>query len=655
MSIPVVVQESATGQVGRGLIARTLRQPRAYISLGWLVLLIIASIVLPMTGLLDPLSQNATAILQTPSGAHWLGTDELGRDVLSRIVYGAPDALLLSLEVVVVSVLIGAPLGLWAGFGSRWGDWISSRFADLVLAIPGIIILLAVVTIAGNNMPIAMVVFGVLVSAGNIRLVRASTKAVVEELYVDAARVSGLSPVRIAVKHVLPNVAGPLVVQSSIIAGISLLVLTGLQFLGLGPNPPAPSWGALVSEASADISRQPWLMVPSGLVVIFTVLAFNQFGDALRDSIGGPGRSNLLAAARNYVAVKGRPGSAAIASDERDALVVEGVTVTTNRGGTDVKLVDGVSFRLAKGETLGIVGESGCGKSMTALAILGLLPSSVAFTAGSVIVGGEDLARLSERDRRKTRGSRIAAIPQEPMTALDPNFTIGKQLVAPIRRLRGLTGGEAKAEAIRLLDSVGIVSPEAVYRSYPHEISGGMAQRVCIAQALIGQPDVLIADEPTTALDVTVQAEILDLLRKLQHEFGMAIVLVTHNLGVAADICDRTLVMYAGQIVESASIRELLRTPRHPYTKALLGSVPAKTSRGNSLPTIRGSVPRPESWPVSCRFADRCPLAVDACRQQPIELMTAGRDRESRCIRIDDLRSEAESSRNEETGVLSRK
>jgi peptide/nickel transport system permease protein len=631
-----------------GLAARTFRQPRAYLAAGWLVLLVLASVILPLTGLLHPLTQNPSAILQLPSGAHWLGTDELGRDILARLIYGARDALLLSLEVVATSIVVGAPLGLWAGFGSRWGEWLSARFADLMLAIPAIIVLLAVVTIFGNNMPITAAVLGVIVSAGNIRLVRASAQAVIREPYVDAARVSGLSGRRIAFRHVLPNVAGPLIVQASIIAGISLLTLTGLQFLGLGPNPPAPSWGGLVAEASANMSRQSWMMVPSGLAVILTVLAFNQLGDALRDALAGPGRSSLLVPAHNAVAKASHRaagpdrragGERTTSAESADAaLVVDDVRVTAPVGGGVVTLVDQVSLTVAKGETVGIVGESGCGKSMTALAILGLLPSNVTFASGSVLIGGEDLATMTDKQRRRTRGTRIASIPQEPMTALDPNFTIGKQLTAPARRLLGLTRAQARAEALRLLDAVGIASPEMVFRRYPHEISGGMAQRVCIAQALIGKPEVLIADEPTTALDVTVQAEILDLLRGLQHAMGMAIVLVTHNLGVVADICDRAMVMYAGQIVEAGQTRQLLTSPAHPYTLSLLGSVPSRASRGSALPTIHGTVPRPEEWPDSCRFAGRCPLAVAACRAEPIALVRTAPGAASRCIRTGELR-----------------
>ena len=643
MTMPAAGETSSVPS--RGLATRTFRQPRACLSAGWLVLLVLASVILPLTGLLHPLTQNPAAILQPPSGAHWLGTDDLGRDILARLIYGARDALALSLEVVAVSVIVGAPLGLWAGFGSRWGDWISARFADLMLAIPGIIVLLAVVTIVGNNMPTTMAVLGVLVSAGIIRLVRACTQATVKELYVDAARVSGLSGRRIAFRHVLPNVAGPLIVQASTIAAISLLTLTGLQFLGLGPNPPTPSWGGLVAEASANIYRQPWMMVPSGLAVILTVLAFNQLGDALRDALAGPGRSSLLAPARNAVAeASRRTAEANRRADSRQpadsdaALIVKGVSVTAPLNGGTVTLVDQVNLTVAKGETVGIVGESGCGKSMTALAILGLLPSNVTFASGAVIIGGEDLATMTDNQRRRTRGTRIASIPQEPMTALDPNFTVGKQLTAPARRLLGLTREQARAEALRLLHEAGIVSPETVFRSYPHQISGGMAQRVCIAQALIGKPEVLIADEPTTALDVTVQAEILDLLRGLQREMGMAIVLVTHDLGVVADICDRAMVMYAGQIVETAQTRQLLSTPAHPYTLSLLDSVPSRTNRGTTLPTIAGTIPRPEKWPISCRFADRCPLVRDACRTRPIPLIRTTGGAYSRCIRTGELR-----------------
>jgi peptide/nickel transport system permease protein len=664
--VTVVQEVHAPPEVARrrSLAARTVRQPRAYISLGWLVLLALASIVVPLLGVLSPLTQNVSEILALPSAHHLLGTDEVGRDILARIVWGARDALLLSAEVVAISVVIGAPLGLWAGFGSKPGDWIASRLAELTLAIPGMIVLLAVVTIDGNNLPIAMAVLGFLLSAGNIRLARASTKAVTRELYFDAARVSGLSPRRIAVRHVFPNIAGPLIVQASLIGGIALLTVTGLQFLGLGPNPPTPSWGGLVSEASNDLYRQSWMMVPIGLVIILTVLAFYQFGDALRDQLGGPGRVSLLRAAPN-LALGGRrsqpragtppvPDHADRTHTTDAALIVRGLTVTARRAGRSVKLVDDVSFRVAKGETLGIVGESGCGKSMTALAVLGLLPSNVAFEAGCVLAGGRDLATLTDRQRRPGRGRRIGAISQEPMAALDPNFTIGNQLVAPIRRLQGVSRSAARTEAVRLLNEVGIASPEEIYRRYPHELSGGMTQRVCIAQALIGNPDILIADEPTTALDVTVQAEILDLLRGLQSEMGMAIILVTHDLGVVADLCDRAIVMYAGQVVEQATAQALLRTPRHPYTLSLLNSVPSAARRGKDLPAIEGAAPAPEEWSVSCRFADRCPLAVNACRRESIPISRSEMGTLSRCIRADEVERLPRLPAADENGALAR-
>jgi peptide/nickel transport system permease protein len=637
-----VVNSSLDGTARPGkLWSRTIRQPRGYLSVAWLMLVLVVGVIIPLTSLVDPLIQNANEILQLPSAGHLLGTDTLGRDIFARLMFGGRDALLLSGEVIAVSLLIGTPLGLVAGFGSKWGDRLTSRFADLVLAIPGIIVLLAVETVAGNNLPLTMAVLGLLVSAGIIRLVRSSTQAVVNELYVDAARVVGLSPIRIALRHVLPNVAGPLIVQSSIIGGVSLLTVTGLQFLGLGPNPPAPSWGASVFEASSNISRAPWLMAPSGIVIILSVLAFNQLGDAFRDSIAGPGRNDLLTPAKRLTTQAAGPAQPAFdgetATGSDIALDVRNLTVTTDSGNGSVTLVDNVSFALRRGQTLGIVGESGCGKSMTALAILGLLPRNVRMTQGSVRVGSQAIAGLTERQLLKVRGTKISFIPQEPMVALDPNFSIGHQLVAPLRRMRHMKGAEAHTEALRLLGVVGITSPTEVFQSYPHQISGGMAQRVCIALALLGGPDVLIADEPTTALDVTVQAEILDLLRKLQADFGMAIVLVTHNFGVVADLCDNAVVMYAGQVVEAGPAASLLRTPTHPYSLGLLRSMPGVADRSERLPTISGTVPKPELWPNSCRFASRCPFVTDACTAAPVPMVSSGFETISRCIRVDEL------------------
>jgi peptide/nickel transport system permease protein len=300
-------------------------------------------------------------------------------------------------------------------------------------------------------------------------------------------------------------------------------------------------------------------------------------------------------------------------------------------------VVDHVSFDVAAGETFGLVGESGCGKTMSALAIPGLTPAPGVIAGGSIRFRGTELARASIRTLGKVRGKRIGYISQEPMTALDPSFTVGSQLREVLRRHTGARRRAARQRSLELLREVGIADPAATARLFPHQISGGMAQRVAIAMALSGEPDLLIADEPTTALDVTVQAEILDLLRGLKERRTMALLLVTHDLGVVADACDRVAVMYAGQIVEQGTTEEVLGDSSHPYTIGLLSSMPAAGDAGATLKAIPGAVPAPRDWPSWCRFEPRCAMAADACRTGPVALADAGADRVSRCVRIAEL------------------
>ncbi len=299
--------------------------------------------------------------------------------------------------------------------------------------------------------------------------------------------------------------------------------------------------------------------------------------------------------------------------------------------GVQTEAVSGVSFSLDPGKTLGIVGESGCGKSVTALSIMRLLPKSGTRVSGSVIFEGRDFASLPEREMQNLRGDRLAMIFQEPMTSLNPSFTVGDQIGEALIRHRSLSAREARTAAIGMLERVSIPSPRLRVDDYPHKLSGGMRQRVMIAMALACSPALLIADEPTTALDVTIQAQILDLLAKLREETGAAIILITHDLGVVAETCDDVVVMYAGEIVERAPVDRLLRAPQHPYTVGLLGSVPHISGRRDRLATIAGSVPNLSDAFAGCRFSARCPFADARCRSQapPLGNVAAGHD--SRC------------------------
>jgi oligopeptide/dipeptide ABC transporter ATP-binding protein len=298
-------------------------------------------------------------------------------------------------------------------------------------------------------------------------------------------------------------------------------------------------------------------------------------------------------------------------------LSVEGLSVSMNTEDGRIVLIDDVSFALRRGEVLGLVGESGCGKSVTAQTIMRLLPMPPArIERGRIELEGRDLVGLSEAGMRALRGDRMAMIFQEPMTSLNPTMTVGRQVAEVLTLHRGASAAEARRTATAMLDQVGIAEPGRRLGQFPHELSGGMRQRVMIAMALVCRPAVLIADEPTTALDVTIQAQILSLLRRLKDEFGLAILLITHDLGVVAEMCDRVVVMYAGRVVEHGSAQRVLGHPSHPYTAGLLTSSRRKDARGRRLPVIPGMVPSPGSWGDACRFSDRCARALPRCRTE---------------------------------------
>ena len=302
-----------------------------------------------------------------------------------------------------------------------------------------------------------------------------------------------------------------------------------------------------------------------------------------------------------------------------------------------MRVVEDVSFDVAPGRIVGIVGESGCGKSVTTAAVIGLLPGAGRIDGGSIWFGETDLARATEAELRKVRGRRIGFVSQEPTASLDPSYRVGSQIAEGIRRHRGLSRPAARAQALELLRDMHFADPVAVAQRYPHELSGGMAQRVAIARALAGEPELLIADEPTTALDVTVQADILDLIRELQLARQMAVLIVTHDWGVVADLCDQVVVMYGGQVVERADVQPIFELPLHPYTEALLASNPHLAPEAATLPTIPGTVPPPGSWPAGCRFRARCRYAVAACAELAVPIEAPYQAHETRCIRYDQL------------------
>src|SRR4051794_20540118 len=321
----------------------------------------------------------------------------------------------------------------------------------------------------------------------------------------------------------------------------------------------------------------------------------------------------------------------------RPLLEVDGLTVAFGTSGGALTVVDDVAFSVDTGETLGLVGESGCGKSVSSLAVMGLVSERTGrVRARTLRLGAHDLTTVSKPVLRSLRGPEMAMIFQEPMTSLNPAFTIGNQIAESVRAHQKVSRAHAKTRAVEMLDRVGIPDPQRRVKDYPHAFSGGMRQRAMIAMALANDPKLLIADEPTTALDVTIQAQILDLLKALQRDTGMAIVFVTHDLGVVADICDRVVVMYAGEVVEESALEPVFDRPRHPYSAGLLASMPQSTPPGAPLTVIPGQVPSPDAWPVGCRFAARCPHSQPVCTAAPVPWTDAA-DGGVRCVRADEL------------------
>lgn len=598
------------------------------------IIAIIAPIAMPEVA--GQFAGDLLAARQGPSAAHWLGTDSLGRDVLQRLLVGTRITMIGVAEALIAVLVLGVPVGLIAGYIGGKADRAVSWLADLTFSMPAIIIILVVLSVFPQNMAAAMITLGVIAAPGLMRIVRSATLPIRGELYVDAARVSGLSRPYIIFRHVLPRIAGPIIVQSSLLAAVALLVQSGLAFLSLVVPAPEPSWGGMVADGVQSIVLQPWLIWPPGIVIALTILTFGLLGDVVRDATA-EGWSNAPSRRKRVR----KQASASVATDRDELLAIEGLRVVFDTKSGPIPILDDVNLTVRRGETLGLVGESGCGKTITAMAVLGLLPSTGRIEAGRIYFDGQDLAALSDKELERVRGSQIGLISQEPMISLNPVFRIGWQLAQAVRTHHPDLGRrQAKRRAVELLRLVHLPNPELVARRYPHELSGGMAQRVAIARALAGDPKLLIADEPTTALDVTVQAEILDLLRELQRTEDMAILLVTHDWGVAADLCDRAVVMYAGQVVEHASIAPIVDQPLHPYTKALLAANPHSHELDGAdaaLPAIAGMVPKPGEWPSGCHFHPRCRFREDACIESAIPLAMPVPGHETRCIRYDVL------------------
>ena len=653
--------QSRDPRPGGGHIRRLLHDRSAVLAGGFLTVVLVAAIFAPLIAPHDPTEQNLAPPFSGPGWGHLLGTDDIGRDILSRLIYASRLSMLASISTVALALCIALPVGLWAGYAGGWVDTVLMRIMDAGLSFPPLVLALSVAGVLGPGMDKLVFALAVVFAPSLARLIRGQALAIKEETFVEASKTIGTSTRRILVHRVLPNLRNPLMVSVSFALAAALLAEAALSYLGLGAQPPEASWGNMLRRGyDKALFTDPWQLIIPGLAIALTVLAITTLSDSLRDSLGGASsiaanrrsvrrgmtkvrrKAQDAAGSARRVKTSATPDAADMSPIESSTVLnVEGLAVEFGPNGSAVEVLDDVSFPVGRGQIVGLVGESGSGKTVTSLSIMQLLPSPPGqITSGRIMWRDEDILGMSFEELRQIRGNDIAMVFQDPMTSLDPAFTVGSQIIEAILLHEDVTRIAARDRAVEMLDLVGIPAARQRISDYPHQLSGGMRQRVVIAMALACRPRLLIADEPTTALDVTIQAQILDLFRSLQEELDFSVVFVTHDLGVVADVCQQVVVMYAGQVVEEASVDELFSRPAHPYTEGLLKAMPQVGRRDERLTVIPGTVPAMNALPPGCRFSARCPYATDKCRSDPIPLVTLRSGRRVRCIRHDELNLE---------------
>ena len=621
----------------------------AKIALALVALVALLAVFAPLVAPYDPLASGPP--VQPPSGEHLFGTDRQGRDILSRLIYGARYSLIIGIGATLVALAASAVLGTIAATAPKAVSETLMRVLDVIMSFPGIALAIVFVAVFGQSLPILVLIIAFLYTPQLTRVVRANILDQYGEDYVSAVRVMGAPTARIIVKHVMRNSIAPVLVFATVLVADAIVFEASLSFIQAGVPAPEPSWGNVIAEGrNLVMSGAWWATFFAGALILVTVLSLNILSEAMTDAMVSPRARRITSDAANTeestsnleheqadftgvittvdtavnVAVPGgvsdpdpapltplvpladrlaqlrevelaRTDRLTYEGDAAPLISVENLSIKFPRHG-DVNVVDRVSFDVRPGETMSLVGESGCGKSITSLAIMGLLDAK-AEVSGRVMFDGKDLLAMSEKERNELRGHDIAMIYQDALSSLNPAMKIKSQMKQLTSR-----GGTRSAE--ELLELVGL-DPQRTLASYPHELSGGQRQRVLIAMALTRNPRLVIADEPTTALDVTVQAQVVELLRKLQQELGFAMIFVSHDLALVAELTHKITVMYAGQVVEQATTRELLTQPVHEYTRGLLGAVLSIEAGSDRLHQVPGIVPSPSEFPAGDRFAPR--------------------------------------------------
>ncbi|WP_248763236.1 dipeptide/oligopeptide/nickel ABC transporter permease/ATP-binding protein [Pseudarthrobacter sp. SSS035] len=667
------------------------------IALLFLIMIVLSAVFAPVIAPHDPLE---TFIPATPPGAeHFFGTDRLGRDIFSRLLFGAQSSLMIGLGAVILAILAGALLGSFAATSSKAVNELIMRLMDILMAFPGIALAAVLLAAFGNSVPTIIIAIAIIYTPQLARVVRANVLSQYGEDYVRAERVIGAGRFYILLKHIVRNTAAPVLVFATVMVADAIILEASLSFLGAGVQDPAPSWGNVISYGrNLVLSGGWWATTFAGVTILLTVLSLNILAEGLTDAMVNPklrkapvvkdddGSAAVVAgaavgagvdtqiatsvaqpsvveeheldgvrAAYGDVLTEEHYNEAAILSDPklaaanphllldkelellsaieatrtdrlpqvpagaRNVLEVKNLSIRFPGRFGDTAIVDNVSFTVREGEAMGLVGESGCGKSITSLAVMGLLPKTAQVT-GSIKFDGKELldpatSHSSIKAYEGLRGQQIAMVYQDALSSLNPSMKIKDQMEQLTKR----GGRKTPTELLELVK----LDPVRTLASYPHELSGGQRQRVLIAMALSRSPKIVVADEPTTALDVTVQKQVVDLLNELREQLGFAMVFVSHDLALVASLAHRITVMYAGQVVESAQASELLQNPKHEYTRGLLGAVLSIEADAVRLHQIPGTVPSPRDFAPGDRFAPRS-LRSDADPDQQLVLTSVG-------------------------------
>ena len=565
---------------------------------------------------------------QAPDAQFLFGTDDKGRDVLSRMMYGARYSLIIGLGATAFALVCGSIIGAVAAVARKWVSEVIMRILDVIMSFPGIALAATFVLVFGNSVPSLIFAIGFLYIPQIARIVRANVVSEYNQDYVRAVVVSGARAPWILVKHVIRNCIAPVMVFTIVLVADAIVFEASLSFISAGIPEPTPTWGNILSDARGGVlAGRWWQALFPGLAIMITVLCLNILSEGITDAMAAapkaPVKADDAAVRANreadklvadptlaYAAQaemleqrlselqaieKTRTDRFEARTDVPPILEVKDLCIKFPRHG-DVNVVDHVSFVVRPRQTMGLVGESGCGKSITSLTIMGLLDPK-AKVSGEILYDGQNLLNMDQKQMNALRGREIAMIYQDALSSLNPSMLIKAQMKQLTKR-----GGTRTAE--ELLELVGL-DPKRTLDSYPHELSGGQRQRVLIAMALTRDPKLIIADEPTTALDVTVQKQVIDLLDKLQKELGFAMVFVSHDLALVAEVANSITVMYAGQVVEQGPVSDILCHPVHEYTRGLLGSVLSIEAGGTRLHQVPGSVPSPKDFPEGDRFTPR--------------------------------------------------